>query len=82
MRAIIKTFESGAGDCIFLVMKDEMDIDDFKTINDLYGHPIGDLALKSFSKALVRKFGTKAIIARTGGDEFSVVFKEKSYDAR
>ena len=57
-----------------------MDIDDFKTINDLYGHPIGDLALKSFSKALVRKFGAKAIIARTGGDEFSIVFKEKSYD--
>ena len=34
MRAIIKTFESGAGDCIFLVMKDEMDNSCFHTMMD------------------------------------------------
>ena len=34
MRAIIKTFESGAGDCIFLVMKDEMDNSCFHIMMD------------------------------------------------
>ena len=36
MRAIIKTFESGAGDCIFLVMKDEMDNSCFHIMMDCY----------------------------------------------
>jgi phosphoribosyl 1,2-cyclic phosphodiesterase len=34
MRAIIKTFESGAGDCIFLVMKDEMEGSSFHVMMD------------------------------------------------
>ena len=55
-----------------------MDIDDFKTINDLYGHPVGDIALKAFAKSLSREFGAKAIIGRTGGDEFCLILKDNS----
>jgi diguanylate cyclase (GGDEF)-like protein len=55
-----------------------MDIDDFKTINDLYGHPVGDIALKAFAKSLTREFGAKAIIGRTGGDEFCLILKDNS----
>lgn len=49
-----------------------LDIDDFKIINDLYGHDIGDEALKNLSRNLVRAFGPKAVVSRTGGDEFGV----------
>lgn len=49
-----------------------LDIDDFKIINDLYGHGIGDEALKNLAKNLTEAFGDSAIVSRTGGDEFGV----------
>ena len=57
-----------------------MDIDDFKAINDLYGHPAGDIALKSFAKCLNDEFLGKAIFGRTGGDEFSLILKDITID--
>ena len=48
------------------------DFDNFKHINDNYGHQIGDEVLKAFSHILVRAFRTKDIIGRIGGDEFMV----------
>ena len=53
-----------------------MDIDDFKTFNDRYGHLIGDYLLKSFSMLLKRSFSSRDIIGRTGGDEFCVLVKD------
>ena len=55
------------------------DIDEFKSINDNYGHSVGDEALIFFSKALHEE--AEAINAnafRMGGDEFSVVFCRQS----
>jgi diguanylate cyclase (GGDEF)-like protein len=49
------------------------DIDKFKIFNDLYGHDIGDIVLKSVSEGLVKAFKNTAIVARQGGDEFIVV---------
>lgn len=57
-----------------------LDIDDFKIINDLYGHDIGDEALKNLSKNLVKAFGPKAVVSRTGGDEFGVFLPGMSAD--
>ena len=48
------------------------DFDNFKTINDTYGHAVGDEVLKAFGSALVRAFRTHDIIGRIGGDEFMV----------
>lgn len=52
-----------------------MDLDNFKMINDKYGHPEGDRALVEFGKVLIRSFREYDIIARFGGDEFVVVME-------
>lgn len=49
-----------------------LDIDDFKIINDLYGHDVGDQALQTLAKNLEKAFGDAAIVSRSGGDEFGV----------
>ena len=52
-----------------------MDIDFFKSVNDTYGHEAGDQVLKSVSELLEQHFGDQ-LIARLGGEEFSVHFGE------
>lgn len=52
-----------------------MDLDDFKFINDLYGHDVGDAALVSLALDIRKNFPHGSISARTGGDEFLVVLK-------
>ena len=47
-----------------------IDIDDFKKINDEYGHDGGDAFLRSVAHTLKSKLGENAIFARFGGDEF------------
>ncbi|MEG2053602.1 MAG: GGDEF domain-containing protein, partial [Oscillospiraceae bacterium] len=49
-----------------------MDIDDFKSINDTYGHAAGDNTLLEISKYLKSFFRQGDIVARLGGDEFIV----------
>lgn len=58
-----------------------IDIDNFKTINDLYGHSIGDNLLKIFSTVLKNNVRTIDTVARLGGDEFSILLPETSADA-
>lgn len=48
------------------------DFDNFKHVNDHYGHQIGDEVLKAFGMILERAFRTNDIIGRVGGDEFMV----------
>jgi diguanylate cyclase (GGDEF)-like protein/PAS domain S-box-containing protein len=49
------------------------DLDQFKKINDVYGHAQGDLALKLFAESLRTTFRTADVISRFGGDEFVVL---------
>jgi diguanylate cyclase (GGDEF)-like protein len=58
-----------------------LDIDGLKEINDRYGHVEGDRALRVFSGKLRKIFSEEAIIARIGGDEFTV-FAPGSPEAR
>ena len=51
----------------------QLDIDDFKFINDMYGHAVGDAALKLLARDMQNSFDKNAIICRNGGDEFSVI---------
>ena len=50
------------------------DFDDFKHVNDHYGHKTGDEALKYFGKLLRKSFRDGDIIGRIGGDEFMTIF--------
>ena len=49
-----------------------IDIDDFKMVNDIYGHQVGDEVLKEFAKMLLTCEINNKVIGRYGGDEFVV----------
>ncbi len=50
-----------------------IDVDDFKIINDKYGHQVGDEALKNISSIIKKNIRESDIFARYGGDEFSII---------
>jgi len=50
-----------------------MDIDNFKQINDTYGHRVGDLVLKEISATIRRCVRKTDVVARYGGEEFAVI---------
>lgn len=75
MRRLAEELERGArrGTRVCALM---LDLDNFKKINDTYGHPIGDLALQCIADALRRSCRASDILCRYGGDEFLVVFPD------
>lgn len=55
-----------------------IDLDNFKGINDTYGHASGDAVLIAFSELLTSSLGGNRNVFRYGGDEFAVLFKDAS----
>jgi diguanylate cyclase (GGDEF)-like protein len=53
-----------------------IDIDDFKVVNDCYGHAIGDALIKEVSNRLRACLRSDGTIARMGGDEFTVLVED------
>ena len=53
-----------------------MDIDNFKGINDTYGHIFGDYVLEQYANQLKEVFQEQALVGRIGGDEFAVLKKK------
>jgi diguanylate cyclase (GGDEF)-like protein len=49
------------------------DLDDFKQVNDRFGHPVGDEVLKEFAQALRKTVRESDVAARWGGEEFALV---------
>jgi len=56
------------------------DLDNFKQINDRFGHAEGDLALTNFAQLLNKTFRESDILSRLGGDEFAVLLTNANTD--
>lgn len=57
------------------------DIDHFKNVNDTYGHDVGDRVLQFVSGVLQENCGKQGMVSRHGGEEFVVIFENKSPDS-
>jgi diguanylate cyclase (GGDEF)-like protein/PAS domain S-box-containing protein len=56
-----------------------LDLDQFKKLNDTFGHLIGDEALKTTSSLVINELGEKGLVGRWGGDEFLIVLPGISF---
>jgi len=61
-----------------------LDIDNFKAINDTYGHPVGDNLLRTLAKTLLHNVRDIDLIFRLGGEEFTIIcpMKDSEYTAK
>ena len=57
-----------------------LDIDHFKSVNDLYGHPVGDQVIRSLAWLLKGRLRASDIVGRYGGEEFIVVLRNAGLD--
>ena len=55
-----------------------IDLDNFKAVNDAYGHLVGDQILASVAKKLQAETLTQGTLYRWGGDEFAIIFNAES----
>ncbi len=55
-----------------------IDLDNFKGVNDTYGHPVGDQVLRTLSRLLRQRLRRSDIVGRYGGEEFIVIFPSTS----
>ncbi|RDV01309.1 GGDEF domain-containing protein [Undibacter mobilis] len=70
--------QSSRGEPVTLLM---FDLDRFKSINDRFGHAVGDSALKVFAKVLQESTRATDVVGRLGGEEFVAMVPEAAEDA-
>lgn len=71
----IERINAGGDKAMYLAI---MDVDDFKRINDTYGHMFGDQVLSKVSEIIRSVVGQRGKVGRFGGDEFFVLFENIS----
>ena len=59
-----------------------IDVDTFKTVNDMYGHAVGDEILKKVTGLLKKAFRSIDHVCRIGGDEFAIIMVEMTSDLK
>ena len=65
---LVRSRRVGEPVCMFFV-----DLDNFKTVNDTYGHATGDLLIQQVAQRLVETVRSQDTVARVGGDEFAIL---------
>ena len=69
-RTLTGALETAAGDQLAIFC---LDLDGFKTVNDVFGHSVGDELLRQVAGRLRQCVGEQAMVARLGGDEFAIL---------
>lgn len=78
-RAISKIYDSSRNVAFSALIL--ADIDRFKTINDRFGHPVGDRIIQIIASLLRSTAPDEAFVARTGGEEFAIILEGRGEDA-
>jgi diguanylate cyclase (GGDEF)-like protein len=78
LTSVLDRAARAAGDGLAVVM---LDVDHFKSVNDQYGHAVGDRLLADLAGELVRSCGAGTTVARYGGEEFVVVLPGADLEA-
>ncbi len=77
LAAHVKQANDGWGCGVLLV-----DLDHFKDVNDLYGHPAGDEVIRETARRLSAALGPADMAARLGGDEFAIILGNCHFEAQ
>ncbi len=76
-RALIEDAEAQLAGVLALTI---FDIDRFKTVNDAYGHLVGDAALRAVGRMMQEELGALGLVARVGGEEFALLTSRASLE--
>lgn len=75
---ILRIYETGTSPFALILV----DVDTFKSVNDTYGHAVGDAILKQVSSCLKKAFRSIDYVCRIGGDEFAVIMVDMTTDLK
>lgn len=70
-QALVRSKSSGTASALMLI-----DLDRFKSINDLYGHAVGDAVIRDFGEVIQSLSDEKTVAGRIGGEEFAILLPD------
>lgn len=77
LNKVIEDAQKSSSDIVVLLA----DLDKFKIVNDVYGHPVGDLVLKECADAIRQNIRSNDIAGRYGGEEFLIILPNCTFES-